>query len=147
MYNMLVHLHSGLRWIVLVLVVIAIVNAAMKMRGTTPFTEKDRKWNLFALISVHLQLVFGLILYFISPKVAFVAETMSNAVLRFYTMEHILMMLIGIALITIGYSRAKRLSEDQRKFKTTFWFYLIGLLVILSRIPWPFQEGLGAGWG
>jgi fatty-acid desaturase len=144
---MLVHLHSGLRWVILILLVMAIVNAAMKMNGSSPFSDRDRRLGLYALTGAHIQLILGFVLYFISPKVAFVAETMSNASLRFYTVEHISVMIIGIVLITIGYSRTKRATDDGKKFKNTFWFYLIGLLLILSRIPWPFQEGLGAGWG
>ena len=145
MYSGLVHLHSGLRWIALILILIAIVNAATKMNGKREFTDMDKRWNLFALISTHIQLVIGLVLYTMSPKVSFVSGVMKDAQLRFFTVEHILMMLIGIALITIGYSRAKRQSEAGPKFKTTFWFYLIGLVVILSRIPWP--GTYGAGWG
>lgn len=149
MYNGLVHLHSGLRWIVLILLIAAIVNAAMNFSGTKEFTERDRKIGLFAMISTHLQLVIGLVLYFFfswGTKVAFNSETMGDANLRFFTVEHLLAMLIGIALITIGYSRTKRHTDNKSKFRATFWFYLIGLVVILSRIPWP-GMGYGAGWG
>ncbi|MEL6653039.1 MAG: cytochrome B [Bacteroidota bacterium] len=145
MYTGLVHLHSGLRWIVLILLLIAIVNAALKMNGSQEFTNKDRRWNLFGMVGTHLQLVIGLVLYFISPKVAFVEGFMKDEQLRFFAVEHISVMIIGIILITIGYSRAKRLTDSRAKFKTSFWFYLIGLVVILSRIPWP--GTYGAGWG
>lgn len=145
MYTGLVHLHSGLRWIALILIIIAIVNAATKMNGQRDFTDKDKRWNLLALIGVHIQLVLGLVLYVMSPKVSFVSGMMKDAQLRFFTVEHIAMMLIGIILITIGYSRSKRQTEAGPKFKTTFWFYLIGLVLILSRIPWP--GTYGAGWG
>ena len=73
------------------------------------------------------------------------AEAMSDRLLRFFTVEHLVGMLIAITLITIGYSRAKRHSTDLKKFRATFWFYLIGLIVILLSIPWPFQ-GYGTGW-
>ncbi|MEL7340666.1 MAG: cytochrome B [Bacteroidota bacterium] len=145
MYPGLVHLHSGLRWIVLILLVIAIVNAALKMSGTKDFTPQDRRWNLFAMVGTHLQLVIGLVLYFISTKVSFTEGFMKNEMIRFYTVEHISVMIIGIILITIGYSRAKRQTVSRSKFRTTFWFYAIGLVVILSRIPWP--GTYGAGWG
>jgi membrane protein DedA with SNARE-associated domain len=94
----------------------------------------------------HIQLLGGLILYFISPYVKFEGGVMKDAVARFYTVEHISMMLIAVALITIGYSKAKRAANSAAKGKTTFWFYLIGLLVILAAIPWPFRSGLGGGW-
>ncbi|HKK74575.1 MAG TPA: hypothetical protein VJ953_05865 [Saprospiraceae bacterium] len=145
MYSMLTHAHSGLRWLVLLFLVLAIANAAMKMnKPQATFGATDKRLSLFALIFTHIQLIIGLILYFISPKVQFSAETMGNTVLRFYTVEHISLMLIAIVLITMGYSKAKR-KEGGKKFKTTFWYYLIGLVLILVSIPWPFRN-LGAGW-
>lgn len=145
MYPILVHAHSGLRWLVLVFLILAIVNAARKQSRQTAYGASDKRVSLLALIFTHVQLILGLILYFISPKVVFSAETMGNTMLRFYTVEHITIMLLAIALITIGYSRAKRQSTDAQKFKTTFRFYLIGLILILISIPWPFRN-LGAGW-
>ena len=136
MYPMLVHSHSGLRWVVLLLLLAAIFNAGTKMGGKASYTDKDKKLGLFALIFSHLQLVIGIALYFISPKVQ---------TFRFFRMEHLAMMIIAIALVTIGYSRAKRKADGAGKFKTTFWFYLIALLAILAGIPWPFM-GYGSGW-
>lgn len=135
-----------MRWIVLIMILIAIVNAVIKMNKGSEYTAADKKWGLYALISTHIQFLVGIILYFISPWVQFGAETMKNAALRFYTVEHISMMILAVALITIGYSKAKRQTEDKKKFKTTFVFFLIGLIVILAAIPWPFRTALGAGW-
>lgn len=145
MYLILKHAHSGLRWILLLLLLATIVNAAMNFSARNGYQEKDRKLSLFALIFTHVQLILGIILYFISPKVQFVSGMMKDSMVRFYTVEHFSMMIIAIALITIGYSRAKKKTEPTAKFKTTFWFYLIGLVVILASIPWPFR-GLGGGW-
>ena len=145
MYPMLVHSHSGLRWVVLLLLLAAIFNAGTKMGGKASYTDKDKRLGLFALIFTHLQLVIGAILYFISPKVVAIGDAMGDKVLRFYAVEHLTTMLIGIVLITIGYSRAKRKASDAGKFKTTFWFYLLGLLAILAGIPWPFM-GYGSAW-
>lgn len=133
---MLVHSHSGLRWVVLLLLLAAIFNAGTKMGGKASYTDKDKRLGLFALIFSHVQLVIGIALYFISPKVQ---------TFRFFRMEHLALMIIAIALITVGYSRAKRNADDAGKFKTTFWFYLIGLLAILAGIPWPFM-GYGSAW-
>lgn len=144
MYTGLVHAHSGLRWIVLVLLVLAVIKAAGGLSGNKSF-DGARKLGLFALIATHVQFVIGLVLYFLSPKVQFVAETMGDSVLRFYAVEHLVTMLIAVVLITIGYSRSKRALTDVSKYKTLFWFYLIGLVIMLSGIPWPFRD-LGAGW-
>jgi hypothetical protein len=145
LYTLLVHSHSGFRWGVLILLVLAVVNAFRKWRGKNAFTDSDRKLNLFALISVHLQLVFGFVLYFVSPKVIFSAAAMKDAVLRFFLVEHSFMMVIAVVLITIGYSRAKRTDVAELKFRRTFILYAFGLLVILGAIPWPFLE-YGGKW-
>lgn len=142
MYTGLVHAHSGLRWLALVLLLAAVFVAISRWQGNKPFTDGNRKLYLFTLISVHLQLVLGLILYVISPKVNFSA--LSNRVIRFYTVEHITIMLLAIALITVGYSRGKRATSDVQKHRLVGIFYAIGLGLILAGIPWAFR-GLGAG--
>ncbi len=146
MYNGLLHAHSGFRWIVLVLLVVAVLKSLIKWRSNAPYTEGDRKLNLFTMLATHIQFTVGVILYFISPKVQFVGSVMKEAALRFFTVEHTLMMLIAIALITVGHSKSKKASGDAQKSRSVFIYYLLALLVILVSIPWPFRELLGAGW-
>ena len=143
MYPGLVHAHSGLRWVALVLLVAAVVVAIGKWQGRSGYTDGNRKLYLFTLIAVHTQLLIGLVLYFISPKVDF--SQMSDKLYRFYTVEHTTGMLIAIILITIGYSRSKRATDAITKQRLVGIFYGIGLLLILASIPWPFRN-LGAGW-
>ena len=145
MYNLLVHLHSVNRWIVLVLMIIAIVKAFGGWFGKKEFTATDKKSALFALIFTHIQLILGIALYFISPLVSFEEGAIKNEIFRFYSIEHFSMMIIAIALITLGFSLSKRANESITKFKRIAIFYLIGLLIILSSIPWPFTIP-GAGW-
>lgn len=144
MYNFLVHAHSGLRWIALLLLVVTVVLALIKWLGNQPFSTTHRKLALFSLISVHIQLLIGLVLWFISPKVIMSAEAMKDAVARFFLVEHSLGMIIAIVLVTVGYSKAKR-QLPEASSKTIFWFYSIALVIILAMIPWPFQA-YGAGW-
>ena len=143
---MLKHAHSGLRWVVLLLLLVAIINALSKWRSGKQYTDGDRKITLFTMIGAHIQLILGLILYFfLSPAVQFNEHTMADKVLRFYSVEHLTIMILAIALITIGYSQAKKKVEAAQKFRATFIYYLIGLLLILAGIPWPFRFP-GAGW-
>ena len=146
MYEGLKHAHSGLRWIFLAFIIYTVANAFIKWRNGSSYQEGDRKASLFTFILSHIQLLIGLVLYFISPKVGTMsAEVMREPVARFFTVEHLTMMLLGIILISIGYSKAKKATESSQKFKTTFIFFGIGLLLILSRIPWPWQQ-YGAAW-
>ncbi len=143
MYSGLVHAHSGLRWIALILLVAAVVTAIGKWQGNSGYTDGNRKLYLFTLISVHTQLLLGLILFFISPKVNF--SMLSEKLYRFYTVEHTAGMLIALVLITIGYSRSKRASDALTKQRLVSIFYGLGLVLILASIPWPFRIP-GAGW-
>ncbi|RMF20882.1 MAG: cytochrome B [Bacteroidetes bacterium] len=146
MENILKHAHSGLRWVVLALLLFAVVNALLRWRSGKTFRSVDYRLNLFNMIAAHLQLLLGLLLYlFLSPKVDFGAFDMSNALSRFYVVEHPLVMVLGIVLITVGHVRAKAAAQDSKKFQYTFWYFLVALLLILSRIPWPFQP-YGANW-
>ncbi len=145
MYDGLKHAHSGIRWIFLALLIYAVINAFLKWRGNKAFTEGDRKVGLFTFVFSHIQLLIGLGLYFISPKVGSMSsEVMKNATARFFTVEHISMMLLAIILISIGYISAKKAVDSSAKFKKTFIFYLIALILILIAIPWPPKHG--AGW-
>lgn len=129
------HLHSTLAIILLLALVIAIVITAVNYFKATPY---NRKIALIGLISAHLQLIVGLVIYFVSPLgiQSFSGENMSNSLSRLYFLEHPLMMLIGIVLVTIGYAKAKRATEDYAANRTVFIMYTIGLIVFLSRIPW-----------
>ncbi|QKZ14423.1 cytochrome B [Spirosoma sp. KUDC1026] len=143
MYPGLVHAHSGLRWIALILLIVAVITAIAKWQGRSGYTDGNRKLYLFTLISVHTQLLIGLLLFFISPKVNF--SMMGEKIYRFYTAEHTVGMLIAIVLITIGYSKSKRADDATTKQRLIGVFYGIGLLLILASIPWPFRIP-GAGW-
>ena len=144
LYNILQHAHSGLRWLVILFLVLAIVFSLIKWIGKKPFWETHRKYALLGLIFTHLQILLGFILYFISPKVIMSKEAMKDAVSRFYLVEHLTGMIIAVVLITVGYSMAKR-ALPEKSSKLIFWFYTIGLLLILAMIPWPFRD-LGGSW-
>ncbi|MGH1338118.1 MAG: cytochrome B [Aureispira sp.] len=141
----LVHAHSGLRWVVLVLLLWAIVNAFSGWRNSKNYTAGDRKVHLFAMISVHVQILIGFVLYFLNwgAKVNF--SNMANSMIRFFSVEHVFMMLIAAILITVGFSRGKRMTDTTARFRFIFYTYLISLVLILAGIPWPFRA-LGAGW-
>ena len=150
MYEILLRSHSGLRWIVLAVVLGAIFRAFTNM-SSGKFTPLDDKLSLFSLIFAHIQLLLGFGLYFMSPFVKSAMEAgmgvaMKDAVMRFWLVEHLTGMLIGITLITIGRIAAKKAATDQAKFKKIAVFFTLGLLVILATIPWPFREALGRGW-
>jgi len=135
--EILKYAHSGLRWVALLLLVVAIFNA-LSSKGKGKYEKKDKMLNLFAMIVLHIQLLIGLVLYFISPNVKFIEGWMKVKQLRFYGMEHLLIMVIAIAVITIGRKKAENASNIAVKHGTIVKWFTIGLILILAGIPWPF---------
>lgn len=136
MYNIIQKFHSGWAYIALLALVIATINALIGLFSNKEFTAKDRKISLIALITIHIQLLVGLVLYFVSPLGKASFGNMKDAALRLTSLEHPLLNIIAIVLITIGWSKHKKLIESNQKFKTFAVFYTLGLLLILARIPW-----------
>lgn len=138
MYTGLQHAHSGLAYLLLAALIFAIVYNLIGFMGNKPFTEGNRKIALIGLISAHIQLLIGLVLYFVSPNGLsnFSGANMKDSTARLYMLEHPLMMILAIILITVGYSKAKKLQDSNQKYKKTLIFFTLGLILILSRIPW-----------
>ena len=131
MYNGLIHAHSGLRWLLVIFLILAIAKAFMGWLGKKEYNKSD---NIVALILVsltHVMAIVGIILYFISPNVKSMKEAMGDAFYRFWAMEHGVFMLIAIILITIGRVKSKKATTDELKHKKGAIFYTIAFLVIL----------------
>lgn len=144
-YQILKHTHSGLRWIVLLLMVTVIMTSFFKMLIKSDYKKFDRVLSIASLSSVHFQIILGLILYFISPKVVFKVESMSNSMLRFFLVEHIILMLLSALAITIGFRITKKAPSPYDKHLNTFLFFTASLLLIVFSIPWPWKQ-LGGSW-
>ncbi len=149
MYNALLHAHSGLRWVTLILLLFAIFNAAKSMTSGA-YTAKDKKINLFAMVFIHVQILLGLAMYFMSPKVQFIEGWMSsdvaNGMYRFFGMEHLTGMIFSAVVITIGRRKAEKKMKGTRDMhRSILIHYVVALLLILLFIPWPFR-GFGNGW-
>lgn len=143
MYSILLALHSLVRWFVLGGLLFAIIWAYRGWLGNKTYTRFDERVRWISATIAHIQLVIGLWLYFISPIVSYFLHNFKNAVqqrqIRFFGMEHVTMMLTAIIIITIGSAKAKLKNTDQEKFKTMAIWYSIGLLIILTSVPWSFS--------
>lgn len=150
-YNPLLLVHSIGRWILLLLLLVAIFKSLAA--GNQPFTSGDQKIGLFLIIVADLMLLVGLYLWFTGPRGYNLIEengmsgVMKNNTFRFFAVEHQVGMLLSIILIHIGKAQGKRNLTDKSKHRRTLIFYFLALLIILASIPWPFREiGEGRGW-
>ncbi|MGX7667717.1 hypothetical protein [Flavobacterium pedocola] len=135
MYDIIQKAHSGVAYLALTVLLLAVINAFIGYGSKKVFTDKDRKISLFALIFCHLQLVLGLVLYFVSP-VGFNLLGNMETQARLTSLEHPLVNILAIALITVGWSKHKKETTDLGKFKKIAFLYTAGLLFLISRIPW-----------
>ncbi|MCB4806955.1 hypothetical protein LG651_01745 [Tamlana sp. 62-3] len=141
MYSVLQSVHSYWAFLVLIVLAIAAINALIKSFSDKPYEPNDFRKALFTLIVTHIQLLIGLILYFVSPRLQLFSElgmggVMKDAVNRLYLVEHPVINIIAVALITIGYSKHKKKLTSHGKFELIAIFYTLGLVLLLSRIPW-----------
>lgn len=141
MYEALLFIHSWLRWVVLALALVNIYQSFIGQKGGVSFEKKHNTLSVSFMGLVHLSALTGLVLYFFYSPFGMSAfggdvSPMKNAGIRFWAVEHIFMMLLAVTAITIGRVKSKKQSEDKAKFKIQFIWYTIGLVLILSRIPW-----------
>jgi magnesium-transporting ATPase (P-type) len=128
--------HSYWAYLVLAMLIFAVGNALLGFTKKRNFTDKDLRIGLFTLIISHIQLLIGLGWYFMSPWYASMKANGIDASNRLLALEHPVIMILAIVLITIGWSKHKKKIKDIAKFKTFSIFYGLALLLVLSRIPW-----------
>ncbi len=140
MYATLQTTHSLFAFAVLIILALATINALSSYILRKDFTDKDLRISLFALIFSHIQLLIGLVMYFMSPYFEMILTSgmgiMKDSAIRLYAIEHPLMNILAVVLITIGWSKHKKEIESTGKFRKIMFFYGLGLLFIASRIPY-----------
>lgn len=148
MYTGLLHLHNLLRWIILLLLLVAIIRHLSGMNSRRPINAGDQRVDLFLMISAHLTFVIGLYQWIAGPwglkniQNAGFGAVMSNSVYRFWAVEHLTGMLIAIVLITIARGRVKR-STGFKAHRPALLLFVLALILIVAVVPWPVREGIG----
>jgi hypothetical protein len=144
MYNALLHTHSSLRYVVLLLLVVVTVKSLLGWLNKQAFSKVDDKLSLGLLIFTHLQFLAGLFLYFVSPFVQFSGTTMKDSTTRYWTVEHGFMMLVAVALITIARVTHKKLTTDEAKHKRLSILNAAALLIIVIAIVYGGRGLIGS---
>jgi hypothetical protein len=141
-----------MRWVVLIFGLLSLISGMRGMGGGRDFAAGDKRNALFFMISCDIQLLLGLALYFTMGYYrnfsgGNIGTVMKDSVMRFWTVEHLIGMLIAIILVHIGYSGTKGDRRDLLKFRRLFWCTLIALVIMIAMIPWPFRApGIAQPW-
>lgn len=134
MYTALFHTHSGLRYVVLAFLLLVLSKSLYGWAKNTSFSKLDNALSLGLFISSHLQLVIGFLLYFVSPQVQFSGAAMSDKAIRYWTLEHWVMMVIAIVLITLARTGLRRIKIDDLKHRRLFLWNFAAFLIIIAAI-------------
>lgn len=150
----LLHLHNLLRWVILILLVWSIVKAWSGVQSKKAFDPADKKTWLFTMIAGHVTLLLGLYQvlagrygWFTHPQLPEGTSVMSDKFYRFFLVEHPILMILAIILITLGHGMAKKPVSDETKYRKALWYFVLALVAILVATPWPFREFVGRPWG
>jgi Na+-driven multidrug efflux pump len=150
MYQIVLAIHNILRWVVLILAVVALYRAYAGWIGKRDYTETDRKSGVFFSISIDIQLLVGIILYiFLSPITRTAFQDFGTAMtipdIRFFAVEHILLMILAVILVHVGTVVSKRATSDESKHRRAAIWYSLTVLAIILAIPWwrPLLPGIG----
>jgi ABC-type Na+ efflux pump permease subunit len=143
MYPRLLILHSLLRWLLVLMLVYMLVRAWLGYKRNFHFTSVDNTLRHWTATIAHLQLTVGMVLYFKSPYVAYFWKKTGPEHLpldySFFSLIHISLMILAVAVLTVGSAMTKRKATDREKFKTVFSWFLVAFVILFIAIPWPFS--------
>ena len=134
MYSGLFHTHSLLRYFILAALIVVIVKAVISLINKQPYTKVDNRIGLYLFIFTHMQLLIGLILYFVSPQVKFGSDTMSDKLTRYWTVGHLTAMIIAVVLLTLARTSIKRMTDDSGKHRRLLIYNAMALAIIVGTI-------------
>jgi hypothetical protein len=140
MYGAFLLIHSWVRWAVLAVGLIAVLRGLTA--GGRPWTTADEATSRWFAITLDVQFVIGAILYFVLSPITTLAfddfgAAMRTSGIRFWAVEHLFGMVVGIALAHIGHARIRKATSDARRHRLAAIFYGLALVAILAAIPWP----------
>ena len=140
MYPIVLSLHNLVRWVVVILAVAATVRAFIGWFGKKEWTALDNQLGVLFSSSVDVQLLLGLLLYFLSPITGTALKNfgvaMSNPELRFFAVDHVTVMFVAVILAHVGRTLSKKAAEATSKHRLAAIFFGLAILAIASAIPW-----------
>ncbi|MEO9022912.1 MAG: hypothetical protein ABI237_10870 [Ginsengibacter sp.] len=147
--QILLVLHDLIRWLILFFAFWTVITATSGITSKRDYTARDSRTNFFFMLGMDIQLLIGMILYFTNgwfESLKHIGESMKDPMLRFFTVEHSLMMIIAWILVHAGRVSVKKATTSRSKFNKTLIYFGIALLIILIAIPWPFREAVARPW-
>jgi hypothetical protein len=143
MTDILLQVHSILRWVVTGAILLALYRAWIGLLTRRAFTAFDNAVRHWTATAFHVQLMVGIVLFTQSPVVkgfwSNFREASQNFDSLFFGLLHALLMLCAIVIVTIGSAVTKRKTTDREKFASMLLWYAIAFIIVLIAVPWPFS--------
>ena len=141
MYTFVLSIHNIMRWVVLIVGVIAAVKALVGWFGSRPWESIDNRLGLIFTITMDIQLLLGVLLYFVLSPITIstfsdFGAAMGNSDVRFWAVEHISVMVLAVALTHIGRALSRRAEDDRKKHQRAAIFFTLAVLAMLLATPW-----------
>jgi hypothetical protein len=150
MFSVLLMLHSIVRWLVVAAVTARFGLAAHGLATDREWGKPDRAVGGAAIGALHTQVVLGIALAAFSPTVhaafADLGAAMADPNLRFYSVEHGPLMLIGAIGATVAQVAARKADGDANKHRIAAIGFGIALALLILGVPWPFRAVIGRPW-
>lgn len=142
-YSLFLALHSANRWLITICLLTLLIRTYVGWKKGIVFSKTDQWLKVITLLSLYFQLILGINLYFDSPIVQYFLENIKESLklrqVRFFGLEHITMMTLGVILITIGFLKAQKHNNNTEKFRIIFIYTAWAVFVIFTSIPWEFS--------
>lgn len=140
MYQLVLSIHNAWRWVVVLIIVIAIVQFLMGWLQKQSWTPAARRTLLLYTTALDIQLLLGLLLFFISPLTTSAfsnfGEAMRNSGQRFFLVEHTVMMLIAVIVAHVTSVITRKQATDAGKFRVAAIGAIVATIAILVGMPW-----------
>lgn len=151
MYTAVLFLHSLLRWVALATGANVLFRSSTGLSAGRSFEKADKLSALFFVICMDLQLTLGVLLHLgLSPLtrggMANMAAAMKNRGIRYFLVEHPVLMLAAVVMAHLGWALCKRAPDAAQKFRRLRTYAVLALVLLLCGIPWPFLAGIGRDW-
>lgn len=149
MYPFILAVHNIVRWVALILAILAVVRAFLGWFGKREWTDRDRKIGIFFTSAMDIQLLLGLLLYFVfSPLTTSALRDFGAAMgidnQRFFAVEHAVFMVLAVVFAHLGSAFSKRATDPMKKHRIAAIWFGLSLIIILLGMPWmrPLLPGL-----
>ena len=129
-YSLAINSHIVFSSLFTIVSIVVLYRSVQGFRLPGAYTRFDRIVALNYLVLLYIQLVLGLLLYFV--LVDKTSPNAEEASLRFWALEHFVIMMFALFLSQIGWILIKNSKKDKNKHRNTLLYFGISIVLIVG---------------